>query len=149
MSSFEMVRGSAPAIAGLPQSELSDKVVSAHQEKVATRAFCVFGRSNSPKIHSAEIFSPNENIYYFRRGPKFGEWHEAFVREAQKHRLPHSNILEQRGKLTRCAYEDFWKVPSSPLFQQLGALQNSFFLSESITMGRKGPHPIENYLGVS
>lgn len=68
-----MVRGYAPAIAGPSQSEPSDEIINARQEKVAFRALHVLERSNSPNVHSAENFSHDEKVYFIKRGPKFGE----------------------------------------------------------------------------
>lgn len=85
MSSFERVRGYTPEIAGLPQLELINEIVCAHQEQVASRGLRVLERSSTSNVDSAESSSHDEKVYYFKQGPKFGKWHEAYVHGTGKH----------------------------------------------------------------
>lgn len=110
MSGFKMVGGYPPVIAGLLQLELSDGIVNAHKEQVETKALLVLERSNTPNAEPAKKSFFNEKVCYFKRGPRFGAWHEVFVRETEKHMILLSTTSEHRGNPVRCAYEDVRKV---------------------------------------
>lgn len=84
MSSFKMVRVYAPAVASLPQPKLLDQVVHAHQEQDASWALRVLERSNTSNFDFAENVSHDDNVNYFKLGPMFCEWYEAYVRELKK-----------------------------------------------------------------
>lgn len=133
MSSFEMVQRYVPAFSGLLQSELSHEICNAYQEQAVFKPQRALERSNTLNFDSAQNFSHGKKVYDFNRGPKFGEWHKAYVRETEMNMHLLSANLDHRWKAKTCTYEDVRKVPSSSLLQDLNAFEMLFPQSDSIT----------------
>lgn len=125
-----MVQRYAPAIAGLQKSEVFDETVNARWKQLATNKLRVIERFIPPNFDSPGNFSCNEKLNYFKLGPKFRGWHEAFLRETWTHLLILSNSLEHRWKQIMCSYEDVRKVPPTSSLQEARNLR--FFLPDPI-----------------
>lgn len=135
LSSFELARGFTPQIAGLPKTKLSEEIIESHREQVARRALHILRKSHPPAVTGAKDFEKGERVYFFRRGPKFGTWHTAFVRETNEQFLLLSSSPDHRGKPIRCAYEDVRSVPKSTLLQALDEYEFLFPRSEALVPG--------------
>lgn len=90
MSSFELARGYSPSILGLPRTDVTQELLHAHQEQVATRALQILLHSRLPYSPTPDIFSPNDNVWVFYNNSKQNvkaEWIKAKFIKAGKHHL--------------------------------------------------------------
>lgn len=134
LSSFELARGYTPSISGLPASNLTEQLVEAHHEQAARRALHIFEKSKVPRPLQATDFEKDQEVYFFKRGPKFGTWEVGWVRDIEDHALILSSNKRHRGKSIRSAYEDVRKVPSSPLLRVLDSYEFFFPRSSAIVL---------------
>ena len=118
LSSFEMVRGYTPSIAGLPQSTVTDEMNTAHQEQSARRALLSVESARSPRTLKKDQLQRGTAVYFFRRVPK-PTWVKAWVRSAQDHLVLVSTRQDHSGKPVRAAYEDLRLQPETPLLKEL------------------------------
>ena len=118
MSSFEMVRGYGPSIAGLPQSPVTDEMIRAHQEQSARRALISVDSARQPHTLRKDQLVRDTAFYYFRRVPK-PKWIQGWVWNAQDHVVLVSTREDHAGKPVRAAYEDVRLTPESPFLQEL------------------------------
>lgn len=65
MSAFQLARGYAPSILGLPGRVVSHNLLDAHVEKEATRAFELIIRAEVPSMVSPSMISPGTQILVF------------------------------------------------------------------------------------
>lgn len=120
MSSFELARGYSPSILGLPRTDVSQELLDAHKEQVATRALQRLLRSRSHESPIPDMFRPNDLVWVFYKTTKKNEkvgWVKAKVVKAEKHHLLARR--SQRGPPMRVAYEDVRLAPQGPLAQEL------------------------------
>ncbi|PXF44165.1 hypothetical protein BWQ96_06074 [Gracilariopsis chorda] len=131
---------------GLPQSQILEEVFQAYHEQTARRAIQTLCTSRNPRLPSANQFKEYMLVYYFKRRPKLGSWHVAFVRKVQDHSLLlYSNEL-YRGPYIRAAYEDVRSVPKSAFLVELdqmglvSPLSYSVLDKESEPLDSSGSH---------
>lgn len=120
MSSFELVRGYSPSILGLPRTDVTQDLLNAHKEQVATRALQRLLHSRLPDSPTPEMFAPGDNVWVFYNTSKQNvkpEWVRAKVIQAEQHHLIARRSL--RGPPMRVAYEDVRLAPSGQLAQEL------------------------------
>ena len=60
-----MVRGYTPALVGLPQTTLSEVIVSSHDEQVARKPLNLFHRPKNPKVPASSHYSKNDEVYIY------------------------------------------------------------------------------------
>lgn len=120
LSSFELVRGYSPAVLGLPKTVVSQKLINAHKEQVATRALQRLLHSRSHDSPTPDMFQPGADVWVFYNTSKQNEkteWIKAKVVKAERHHL--TARRSQRGPPMRVAYEDVRLAPRSTLAQEL------------------------------
>ena len=127
-----MARGYTPSLAGLPQIKLSEDIIEAYEEQAARRAVVLLEKSRNSHTKQPEKLSRYDMVYVFKRGPKFGTWEIAYVRDVEDHAVVLSSSKAHKGKPVRAAYEDLRLVPSAPLLQDLDKLEFVFPRSYSI-----------------
>jgi len=132
LSSFELVRGYTPQLAGLPQCQVSTDLMAAHEEQVARRALRLVDKGRQPHAVKPEDLARNDKVYYFKRGPKFGTWELGFVRAVEPHFVSLSSKQEHQGKPIRAAFEDIRRVPESSLLRELDEMDFIFPRSYSV-----------------
>lgn len=120
LSSFELTRGYSPSILGLQRNDISQELLDAHKEKVATRALQRLLRSRSHESPTPDMLKPNDVVWVFYNTSKQNEkvaWVKAKVVKAEQHHLVARR--SQRGPPMRVAYEDVRLAPQGPLAQEL------------------------------
>lgn len=120
MSSFALARGYSPSILGLPKTDVTQELLDAHKQQVATRALQRVLRSRAYNSPPPEMFNANDDVWVFYRTSKQNEnveWVQAKVVSAEQHYLLARR--SERGPPMRVAYEDVRLAPQGALAQQL------------------------------
>lgn len=86
----------------------------------------------NPKVLDKTNLPQNKLVYYFRRGPKFGSWNKAFVRQADDRIVYLSPSSQHFGPPVAAAYEDIELVPDSPLLRELDEIGYLFPCSSTV-----------------
>ena len=126
LSSFEMARGYKPSITGLPKIKLTDDILEAHEEQQARRPLSLLEKSKTPRPVNPSKLSRDDQVYFFKRGPKLGTWEIGYVRSADDQSVSLSSARSHKGKPIRAAYEDVRLAPSSPLLRDLDEIDFVF-----------------------
>lgn len=132
LSAFEQVRGYTPSLAGLPQLPVSPVLFDAHIKQTARRAIQRLLKDKPDALPESHLFPPNTPVYFFIRGPKFGKWHEGFVKSASQHIVEVSSRQDHRGTPHKVAYEDIRIKLDNSLLQELDSIGFKFPNSYSI-----------------
>lgn len=102
LSSFQLVRGYKPSVIGLPRSLVTEELLDAHKEQVATRKLQRLLHSRAHRHHQPDLFSPGDNVWVFYKTSKQNEtveWIAATVVAAHQHYLEVRRTA--RGRPTR------------------------------------------------
>ena len=95
--SFELARGYTLSIGGLPQSQVKQELLAAHEGQVARRALQLLKKTGNPRTVAPSLLQRNTPVSYFKRGLKFGKWEQGFVREVNPHVVSISNKPTHNG----------------------------------------------------
>ena len=120
LSSFELVRGYRPSVVGLPRNIVTQELLDAHKEQVATRKLQRLLNSRNYNSHRPDLFNAGDRVWVFYRTSKQNEaveWIAATVIAAYTHYLEVRRTA--RGRPMRVAYEDVRFQPRSPLAIEL------------------------------
>lgn len=120
LSSFELVRGYSPSFVGTPARCVSEDLLQAHREQVATRTLQRLLHSRAPDVVRKDMFHPGDPVWIFYKTTKQNEkveWVRATVVSAEDHILIARR--SQRGPPMRVAYEDVCFAPRSQLTTEL------------------------------
>ena len=117
-SSFELIRGYTPLMAGPPQSPITEEIIRAHQEQSSRRALLSVDSARSPHTLNKAQMQRDTPVFFFRRVPK-PKWIQAWVRSTEYHIVLLSTRNDHAGKPVRAAYEDVRLVLETPLLQEL------------------------------
>lgn len=88
MSAFQLARGYAPSVAGVPSSKVPTEMLEAHIQVSATRAVQKALRSNRSKVVQQNALKPGTKVWIFYNSSKQNErvrWIPARVVSAEKH----------------------------------------------------------------
>ena len=120
LSSFELVRGYRPSVVGLPQTIVTQELLDAHKQQVATRRLQRLLHSRAHHSHQPDLFNPGDSVWVFYKTSKQNEaveWIAATVIKAHLHFLEVRR--SERGRPMRVAYEDVRFKPTGPLATEL------------------------------
>ena len=112
LSSFELVRGYSPSVLGLPSSEITEELLQAHKQQVATRALQRLMGSRAPATPAPEMFAPGDEVWVFYKSSKQNEkveWVKAKVVKSEQNYLLARRST--RGPPMRVVYEDVRLAP--------------------------------------
>lgn len=114
LSSFELVKGYSPSLLGIPTKVISQEILDAHKEQVATRAIQRLLKARSPNTPTAHMLPQGRKIYVFMK-PSRGTavWTEAEVIDPRDHFVVARR--SRHGRPMKVAYEDIRLVPEHPL----------------------------------
>ena len=115
-SSFEVARGYASSILGVPSTTISTELVSDHKEQIATRALQRLLQSRAPFTISLSCVIPSDRILLYFRSTKNNEtdeWRESIVQSVHAHFL--ETRRSHRAPVCRIAYADICLPPQSHL----------------------------------
>ena len=120
LSSFELAHGYAPSILGVPSTNFSPELLSAHKQQIATRALQRLLRSRAPSTIQPSCITPGGLILFHYRSTKHNEtdeWREGIVQSV--HAMFVETRRSHRGPVCRIAYEDIRLLPTSHLTKNL------------------------------
>lgn len=125
LSSFQLVRGYQPSILGIPNSEVSQELLDAHKEQMATHAQQKVLRSRTPNTPTPDFFQPSDDVWVWYASSKNNEkdeWIRAQVVQTHKHylevrRYKDGNLC--KGPTMKPAYEDVRIAPKGELTKEL------------------------------
>ena len=134
LSSFELVRGYRPSILGLPRTIVTEEILEAHKQQVATRKLQRLLNSKAHQSPQPQLFSPGDSVWVFYKTSKQNEdveWISATVIAAHPHFLEVRR--SSRGRSMRVAYEDVRFQPQSNLATELMScsLEEELAMSET------------------
>lgn len=73
LSSFELVRGYSPSIMGIPHTIVTQELLNAHKEQVATRTLQRLMSSRALDALRKAMFNPGDDVWIFHRTTKQNE----------------------------------------------------------------------------
>lgn len=120
LSSFELVRGYSPSVLGIPRTLVTNALLQAHREQIATRTIQRLMSSRAPHVVRPDMFNPGDPVWVFYRTTKQNEkvgWIQATVVRTEDHYLIARR--SRRGPPMRIAYEDVRFAPRSSLTAEL------------------------------
>lgn len=120
LRSFQMAMGYTPSILGLPRTQVSQELLSAHVKLTATRALNKLLRSKLSKTVSRSLLKPGTKVYMFHRSSRHDEpvrWEDASVIKAEDH-IVHCR-RQSTGRESLVSYEDIRLKPEGELAQDL------------------------------
>lgn len=120
LSSFELVRGYSLAVIGIPKTMVSEAILVAHKEQVATRTLQRLLHSRAPDTVKKDLFNPGDPVWVFYNTSKQNErveWIRAKVVSTEDHALVARRSA--RGPPMIVAYEDVRFAPRGELTTEL------------------------------
>ena len=120
LSSFELVRGYRPSVVGLPCNSVTQELLDAHKEQVATRKLQRLLKSRNHHCHQPDLFIAGDRVWVFYKTSKQNEaveWIAATVVAAHPHYLEVRRTAH--GRPMRVAYEDVRFKPQGLLATEL------------------------------
>lgn len=120
LSAFEMAKGYAPSIAGIPSRIIPEELMRAHKRQAALRSLNRLLRSRDSRQLTAGDIKEGDKVAYFYNSSKASEkpeWRKGVVQKIN------SNIVEvstgKKGRHGQVAYEDLRMMPQSELAKEL------------------------------
>lgn len=120
LSAFQLARGYAPSILGIPSSVVSQDILDAHIQTTAVRAIQRAMRSNNNNVQPGSSFEKGKKVWIFYKSSKQNEsvgWIEAIVVEPMLHSLKCRRT--RRGPPMNVAYEHVRIAPEGELANSL------------------------------
>lgn len=120
LSAFQLARGYAPSILGIPSSVVTIDILNAHVAVVATRALHRVMKSRDNNVQAKEAFKKGDQVWVFFKTSKQNErvrWISAQVVEALKHGLKCRR--SNKGQAMTVAYEHVRLAPTGALANEL------------------------------
>ena len=125
LSSFELARGYQPSLLGVPPTYVTQELLDAHTQQVATRALQRVLRSRTPNTPTPGMFNPGDTVWIWYSTSKQNEddrWIRASVVKTHRHFLEARRLKNGqacRGPTMKPAYEDVRVAPQDNLAQDL------------------------------
>lgn len=127
LSSFQLAKGYAPSLLGLPARIIDNELLQAHKEQQAVRALQRVARTRS--ANENPHYNPGDHVYFFYRSSKQNEqdeWKRGIVKSSERYYV---NItIEESQRTTKVAYEDLRLRPQSQLTRELMDSSVEFYL---------------------
>lgn len=120
MNAFQLARGYAPSVVGIPKQIISEELLHAHVERESTRALERLMRAKDPQTLDQTQLPTGTDVFVYHHSSKHcepNEWIPATVINAEKHIV----ICRRRNKgpPMKVSYNDVRLMPRGPLTQEL------------------------------
>lgn len=145
LSAFQLAHGYVPSIAGVPDSLVSQELLDAHVEIMASRAIQRVLQSKQPNLLQREALSSGTKIWVYFNTSKQNDperWLQATVVEAGEHQVKCRR--SRRGPPMCVAYNHIRLVPTGELAQELmeGTLEGVMAKDDEVEVSGDLPNDV-------